>query len=339
MASIDEYFASRQCVWGNFTSSGNQYMMVTEIRQQKDSSSRQTLHQRLPGAVVSYWMPKSRDTACIGSDGQTEKGTCALRIVWVPHDRKTGVNDIGHGVLQKITNVFNQELAQGRFRATFAGVASVMEPSNEEPSYWFCNHPHLAMTWSRCPDSGTVNVICIAQQRKIDLLQDMVSCPFIQDLAGSELLPSFMCQILLCREVDTLLMDTKSRVQQTESRTGFHGFMNRAETPAPCDLIQLSAIMSGCISNLAVLTRRLAVIHELSRWTAEQMGHFGEKFTSASIEARSVLTTVEKHTKMQKLDIEFFTTRAQIQRDAVSPLHTNYSWTPTDILGFPSYCI
>ena len=121
------------------------------------------------------------------------------------------------------------------------------------------------------------------------MLQDLVTCHFAQELASAETFPVLLCMILLCREVDNLLIDVKNQVRQAEVRTGHHRFANRFEMPASGDLVQLSAAMSGCMSNLAVLTRRLGVLAMMQKWTddlaVEDMTHLAS--------ATAVLSTVQ----------------------------------------------
>ncbi|KAK8078899.1 hypothetical protein PG994_002706 [Apiospora phragmitis] len=226
-----------------------------------------------------------------------------------------------------VTGSFQQQLAQARFRPTFAGASSIIEPSNGSRSYHICNHPHMGITWSRCTRSAMVNIICIAQQRKIDVLQDMVSCSFFQALAHVELVPSLMCLILLCREADGTLNNIKHQVRQTEVRTGHHDPMSRHEPPAPGDLIGLLADMSGCLSNLAVLSRGLGVLDEMKRFAAGELVKLQEDMdeqenAEAIMKFASSIQTIQQHSAMQRLDTEFFTRRAQIQRDALLHLVT-----------------
>jgi hypothetical protein len=89
--------------------------------------------------------------------------------------------------------------------------------------------------------------------------------------------------------------------------------MSRGEPPAAGDLLRLSADMSGCISNLAVITRRLGVLQELNKFTAN-----GGVNSPALAELVSNVEDIKQHSIMQKLDADFFARRAQIQRDAVN---------------------
>lgn len=233
------------------------------------------------------------------------------------------MNDVGDGIFELLTQRFNHELAQSRFRATFAGAGSVVETSGGTRTFYFCNHPHLGVTWSQDSITGLTSVICVAQQRKIDTFRDLVSCRFIQVLAAIAHTPALMCAILLCREVDGLMNNIKQQVRQTEVRTGHHGFTTRVERPATAELLSLSAEMSGCLSNLAVITRRLGIVHELEKFTLEEFRKLrkgassGEKSTVAE-QFMTNIKTIRQHSVMQKLDTEFFTCRAQIQQNAVS---------------------
>ena len=177
MATVDDYFASRQCVWDDFGGSGNISVIVSEIRKSINADS---IHQTLTHTISNESLPKWLSST---QDHTNQKGDiCLLRIVWFPYDRRQAKVDAGHGVLPAVTQAFNHQLAQSRLRSTFAGVSSVTEPRTGNKAYWFCNHPHLAVTWSRDPESQIINVIFIAQSSKITMLQDLVACRFAQGL-------------------------------------------------------------------------------------------------------------------------------------------------------------
>jgi hypothetical protein len=271
------------------------------------------LHHTVNNGDLSTWLNETNTPQSL--DPTLKKEKCVLRVAWIPHDRKQGLNDVGAGILEELTRAFHHQLAQARFRATFAGAASLTEPSNGRRTYYFCNHPHLAVTWSQCTISGLTSVICIAEQKKIVILQDLLTCQFIQASANLELTPALMCSILCCREIDYLLNTIKQQVRQTEVRTGHHGFMSRSEPPATGDLLGISADMSGCVSNLAVVTRRLGVLRELNRFIVGGVAN-----SPALKELISNVKAIQHHSVMQRLDAEFFTRRAQIQRDAVSAM-------------------
>ncbi|RDW66955.1 hypothetical protein BP5796_09704 [Coleophoma crateriformis] len=321
MASIDDYFASRQSLWGEFSSSNKSFLTVSEVWHSKDSNSQpEALHRTVKNRELSTWLDNTETSQPMDTTLKDKK--CVLRVAWVPHDRKQGLNDVGAGILEHLTRVFHHQLAQLRFRATFAGAASLIEPSNGRRTSFFCNHPNIAVTWSQCTISGLTSVICIADQRKIVILQDLLSCKFIQALANLEPLPALMCSILCCREIDSLINTVKHTVRQVEVRTGHHTFMSRSEPPATGDLLRLSADMSGCISNLAVNTRRLGVLRELNKFIIDkafdsQKTKNCDKASNSLKELISNIKTIQKHSEMQKLDVEFFASRAQIQRDAL----------------------
>ena len=274
------------------------------------------MHRTLNNEELSTWLDNTNNSHT--TDAPLNDKKCVLRVAWIPHDRKQGINDVGAGILEELTCIFHHQLAQTRFRATFAGAASLTEPSNGRRTCYFCNHPHLAVSWSQCTISGLTSVICIAEPKKIVILQDLLSCQFIQVLANLEPIPALMCSILCCREIDCLLDTIKQQVRQTEVRTGHHGFKSRGEPPATGDLLRLSADMSGCISNLAVTIRRLGVLRELNRFTVD-----GIKNSPALRELILNVKAIQQHSTMQRLDADFFARRAQIQQDAVSAIFIN----------------
>lgn len=322
MTSLDHYLASRQCLWDKASSSGNDFVSVSEIFQSRcPKSDHQTLHQTLRNHELQGWLedPINCHSVAEGPNGKRR----VLRIVWIPHDKRSGVNDVGDGVLEHLTSTFNHELAQARFRATFHGAGSVVEPSTGRHAFYFCKHPHLAVTWSQDPSSGLTSVICIAQQKKIEILRDLASCQFIQALAALVHVPALMCSILCYREIDGLMNNIKQQIRQTEVRTGHHRFTTRVERPATGELLMLSAEMSGVLSRLSVITRRLGIMRELENFTFEEVERVRKGANSCEEnviidEFVMNVKSIQRNSVLQKLDTECFTCRAQIQQDAVS---------------------
>lgn len=329
MASIDHYFASRNCLWGEFSSSNKDILTVSEVWHSEGSNNQhKALHRTINNGELSKWLDNTNSSKPV--DTTLNDKRCVLRVAWIPHYRKSRLNDVGAGILEELTRAFHHQLAQTRFRATFAGAASLTEPFNGRRTHYFCNHPHLAVTWSQCTVSGLTSVICIAEQNKIVILQDLLSCQFIQALANLEFIPALMCSILCCRQTDHLINSIKQQIRQTEVRTGHHGFMTRTEPSATGDLLRLSADMSGCISNLAVVTRRLGVLRELNKFTADGEVNFRKekdlnKVDAAHKDLISNVKAIQQHCIMQKLDVDCFARRAQIQRDAVSVTFVHWS--------------
>lgn len=322
MTSLDHYLASRQCLWDKTCSSGNDFVSVSEIFQsRRPESDHQTLHRTLRNDELQSWLEDPTDSPSVagGSNGKRR----VLRVVWIPYDKRSGVNDVGDGVLEHLTLTFNHELAQARFRATFHGAGSVAEPSTGRRAFYFCKHPYLAVTWSQDSSSGLTSVICIAQQKKIDILRDLVSCRFIQVLAALAHVPALMCSILCYREIDGLMNNIKQQIRQTEVRTGHHRFTTRVERPATGELLMLSAEMSGCLSRLANFTRRLGIMRELGKFTLEEVERMRHGANSSEENATidefvMNVKSIQDNSILQKLDTECFTFRAQIQQDAVS---------------------
>lgn len=322
MTSLDHYLASRQCLWDKASSSGNDFVSVSEILQSRcPQSDHRTLHRTLRNDELPTWLQDTNNSPSIYVDSNRERRV--LRLAWIPHDRRSAVNDVGDGVLELLTHTFNHELAQARFRAAFHGAGSVVEPSTGRRAFYFCKHPHLAVTWSQDSSSGLTSVICIAQQQKVDILRDLVSCQFIQALATIPHLPALMCSILCYREINSRMNHVKQQIRQTEVRTGHHVFATRVERPATGELLLVSADMSGCLARLAIVMRNLGIMRELETLAFEEVDRLRK--AASSCEENAVidkfltnLKSIQNNSVLQKLDTECFTCRAQIQQDAVS---------------------
>lgn len=322
MASLDEYLASRQCLWDKASSSGNEFISISEVWQAKSpESDHHTLHRTLRNHELPAWLEDTNNSHPIdaGSKGKTR----VLRLVWIPHDKRSGANDVGDGILELLTHSFDHTLAEARLRATFHGFGSVVEPSTGRRSFYFCKHPHLAVTWSQDPTSGVTSVICVARLQQVNVFRDLVSGRFIQALAAVAHVPALMCFIMCSRELDGVMRNIKQQIRQTEVRTGHHRFESRVEPPATGELLWLSAEMSGCLSKLANATRKLGIMHGLERFTVEEVAKLRKGAKSARDAAiiKEFLThvkSIRQHSILQKLDTECLVCRAQIQQDAVS---------------------
>lgn len=322
MASLDRYLASRQCLWDKSSSSGNQFVSVSEIIQSRCSETdHQTLHQMVENHELPAWLDETSDFPSVDAD--TKRRRRVLRVVWIPHqENRSGVNDVGEGVLELVTQRFSHQLPQARFRATLHGAGSVVEPSTWRRSFYFCKHPHLAITWSQDPTSGLTSVICMAQKERIDMFRDLMSCAFIQALASLAHVPALMCSILCYREIDGLMNNIKQQIRRTEARTGHHLFADRVETPATGELLLLSAEMSGCLSHVAVVTRKLGIMRELENFTFQEFERLRKE---AKLEEEKAIIdefvtnikSIQQSSVLQKLDAECLTHRAQVQQDAV----------------------
>lgn len=267
------------------------------------------------------WLDKT--TTFPSFDADTNRQRRVLRVVWIaPQENQSGVNDVGEGVLELVTQKFGHELPQARFRATLHGAGSVVEPSTRRRSFYFCKHPHLAITWSQDPGSGLTSVICIAQKHRIDMFRDLMSCQFIQALASLAHVPALMCSILGYREIDGLMNNIKQQIRRTEARTGHHLFADRVERPATGELLLLSAEMSGCLSHLAVVTRKLGIARELEKFTFQEFERLRKE--AELDEEKAIIDefvtnvkSIQQSSVLQKLDAECLTHRAQVQQDAV----------------------
>lgn len=96
MTSLDHYLASRQCLWDKASSSGNDFVSISEILQSRcPQSDHRTLHRTLRNDELPAWLQDTNSSPSI--DAESNKERCVLRVVWIPHDRRSAVNDVGDG--------------------------------------------------------------------------------------------------------------------------------------------------------------------------------------------------------------------------------------------------
>jgi hypothetical protein len=316
MASIHRYLSETQIVWEQFNFSKSEDFSVAELWEENEDNHNATItiHRKVSKQDLSGWLYQT--------DGTTRwidtaiKRKCVFRIVWVLRDTKRRLDDVDAVLLEEICVAFRHQLAQNYFQTQYAGIGSTTNETTGEKAYFLCNHPKLAVTWSKNAETGVTSVICIADRYKLNILHDLVGCKFIQDLAHLEMVPALMSAILSSKEVDIDAGGVKKLVREVEVRTGYHEWAGRAEGPARGDLVGLSARMSGCGSRIESNTRKLGVISEYCQFIHDNLEE--EESGKSKAELLSLNRILERRTAMQTLDLKYIQYRIRTQKEAVS---------------------
>lgn len=327
MASIHRYLSETQIVWEQFNFSKSEEFSVAELWKgnEDDHDATITIQRKISKQDTSGWLYQTDgNPRWIGT---TIKRKCVLRVVWVLRDTKRRLDDIDAVLLEEISVAFRHQLAQNYFQTQYAGIGCTTNETTGEKAYFLCNHPKLAVTWSRNAETGVTSVICIADRCKLNILRDLVGCKFIQDLAHLRIVPALMSTILSSKEIDIEAGGVKKLVREVEVRTKCHEWTGRAKGPTRGDLVGLSARMSGYGSRVESNTRKLGVVLEFCKFIHENLGE--EKSVKGRNELRSLNRTLERRTAMQSLDLKYIQYRIRTQKEAVS----SCDWNSVDVIA------
>jgi hypothetical protein len=316
MASIHEYLNQTQVVWQQFNHSRIEHVAVTELWRNNVERSNSTgaVHQTVSKQELPNWL--RRTNGAHEHVKHASENNCLLRAVWLPSDTKSRIIDVDVLLFEEICTAIGHKLAQTYCKTQYAGIDSIVDPDTGITVYFLCNHPKLAVTWSKCPASGVTSMICVADRRKLDILQKMMESQFLQDLAHHEMTPALMSALLSSKEIDIETCEVKGVVREVEVRTGFHEWRGRAEDSAGGDLVGLSAKMSGCGARVESNARKLGVIAGFNHFIRD---HLEEARNGRDEEELMALNSiVERRTAMQALDLKYTISRIRTQKEAVS---------------------
>jgi hypothetical protein len=321
MASFNHYMNETQIVWEHFNYSGTEEVDISEVWRgdEEECDAAITLHRRINKHDFSKWLNQTGETRP-GFDGVIE-GKCALRIIWILRDKRRRLLDVDSVLFAKICSESGQGLAQDYCNTQYAGVGSIIDETTAKRVYFLCNHPKLAVTWAHDEITNATTAICVADQHKLNILQDMVGSRFIHDLAHLKLTPALMSAVLSSKEVDMETTEVKKQVREIEARTGYHEWTSRDEISAGGDMIGLSARMSGCGIRSESNVRKLEVIEEFCQFICDHIEE--EKDIKGKKELLSLTHSIRRRIALQIVDLKYTQSRTRAQKEAVSPLLPN----------------
>src|SRR5262249_6890804 len=119
----------------------------------------------------------------------------------------------------------------------------------------------------------------------------------------------------------------KQQVREVEVRTGYHRWSGRHERAAPGDLASLSAIMSGCATKMASVSRKTRGVKEMQKFVLDQVeqpvvdwkgdADEGRRRETGKVMLRDCVALLQRRARMQEVDTDFFQHRIKIQLTAV----------------------
>ena len=310
--------------WGKDMFTDREEIDICEVWEEGPNNTPRTQSHIIPQEQLSGWLGR----------------TPACRMVWVNRDAAERRNDIATPLLYQILDAFHLKSAYSYHSTAFAGAASLPPQrvsTGDIRSYSFCCHSKIILLWSRDATKNCTQGMFFAGKAQISAFQELLSVcwPFMEH----EMMPAFLCSTLLSSEINATQNAVKQEVRETEVRTGYHRWSSRREQRASGDLSALSAKMSGCASKYASVKRKIEVVQDLNEFMLEETSNLRVKSPDGTSGARgdglelnergraleNHITLMQRRTKMQKVDAEFFEQRVKVQLNAVrSPLPRFY---------------
>ena len=319
MDELFRHLGHTEQTWGHDVFTDREEIDVCEVDQDARTNTRKTQYQTISKDGLPGWL--GHNVVC--------------RMVWVSRDAAELRNDIATPVLFQLLDAFGLKSAYSYYSTAFAGAASLppqRTASGNIRSYSFCYHPKIILLWSRNASQNCIQGICFAGKAQITAFQELLNVrwPFLEH----DMMPAFLCSVLLSSEVNTTQNAVKQEVRETEVRTGFHRWSGRREQRASGDLSALSAKMSGCASKYASVARKMQVVEDLNEFILEQISDLRDSLSGVGPATQSGVRKLNEHgralekhvqlmqrrVKMQQVDVEFFEQRVTVQLNAVSRL-------------------
>ncbi|CAN9413095.1 unnamed protein product [Alternaria sp. RS040] len=315
MASVHHYLNETHVAWQPFSSSDVEHVAVTEIwkTNEKIPNATTSVHRKVSKPELSSWLQHTD-----GTNSHTESAVernCVLRVVWVHFDKKQRIVDVNAVFFEQLCAAFRHQSAQTYCRTQYAGIGSINDQDTGKSVNFLCNHSKFVFTWSHDAETGVTSVICVAERRKLDVLQDMTENEFIQKLAHHEMTPALMSALMTSKEIDLDAREIKKQVQGVEERTGYHEWTVHPEESAKGDLVGLSARMSGCGSRIEGDIRRSGVVTEFNRFIRNYLED--EKNHGSKKELSALNEVIEIRTAMQVLELKYILSRIRTQKEAL----------------------
>lgn len=324
MATLSHYLVHHQQVWDDVKFSSRHEVDVSEIWQERFQDGIRFSHKyrKLEKDDLTTWLSGNRRPSATSS---TDSDRLALRLVWIPLLIQQRILDVAHDTYKQVRSCFDHELSEGYCRTISAGIGELRDHETSGNSqYFFSLHPKLFMTWSISQRLGEVNIICVAEEKKLPTIRDLLDQPFIQMIASQTTSPALICATLLSLEVERTQDDIKKHVRQVEVRTGHHNWKSRSERAALGDLTSLSAKMSGSSTRCGSCLRKQHTLTEVLVFVSSQLQStmLRGPTTVGSTDPHScvldMVKMLQKRANAQKTDNSFIQRRVDTQLNAVS---------------------
>ncbi|KAK5079249.1 hypothetical protein LTR64_002329 [Lithohypha guttulata] len=308
MSTLAHYLTEQQHIWDEVAFTSDTDVCISEIWQ-------------LPNAAGTQWSfteskdlaPKVSTTTLINSGSTTRQ--LRLRVYWLPYHVKQRSIALERNQYTRLLRDLKLDLA-----TAYSGIGRLNETETSVAQYYFSLHPKARMTW-RADRDGIVHVVCVAEDKKIDVLKDLLSKEFFQTICEEETMPALLCAVLLALEVEKSQDEIKKQVRQVEVRTGHHDWKSRKEGAALGDLTSLSAKMSGCSTRCGSGLRKAYVLIDVLDFVDTQLASMvSGAHDRVKERRRKILDMVQilrKRAKVSIGDNEFIQRRVDIQLNAL----------------------
>jgi len=334
MATLCDYLGQRHGINDGWAYSGRNKVRISELweGEERGSFPYYCVSKDLYEGEIKEWVLIAKSRSPVASTGIQK---CLLSVIWIPRSVQAQLFEVSEEVFQRLHNELGHDLTRNVCKSTLAGIGTVNPGSAEHSSYYLNMHPKISMTWMRSDASDNMTIICIAENQKLQVLEDLLNQEFVQRVHRHPGLPALMAAVLFSMEIDKTQNAVKQQVRQVEVRTGHHDWKSRAERPALGDLITLAAKMSGCGTRIGSCTRKQSALADILSFVRElcELDHAGSHDVTYSTHVEAILDTAHTlatRAKSQRTDTEFIKNRIQTQLDAVgyrSTIHTSFLLT------------
>ncbi|CAH0016260.1 unnamed protein product [Clonostachys rhizophaga] len=202
---------------------------------------------------------------------------------------------------------------------------------DELHTYTLANHPKLAFLWkhvipraSECYGTTFKNEEAEITELGLATKPDGYTFGISTNIVSHPMFPAFISSLHLNFRIDRIHQHIKTETRRVEARTGHHCFNSLQQFPAPGDLRELLATMSGFATKLAGTTRKF--LREVYRFIHTQINsnYDGHKSDLIEGEERRNCMDMGKQVRlmqhrlaMQHLEHDFILARVEVQMNAV----------------------
>lgn len=319
-----EHFNNHFPVWEPRKTTENVFIEVTEISfcrgQQAEVQTCQLLVQE-----IKPWLARSTQDTQIRS---MPESLATFQAVWIKFDHTKHLYGIDLATLQLLLKEFHLETADGWNATNFMTITKfppVDSLQGQIFSYSLCNHPKVAVAWSCWPSTSQVRSIIFAPPDEIFQLQGVLAS--MKEVAMHPMFLAVVFGMMLSGAVEQAHKGVKDTVRRVEVRTNHHSWASRTELPASGSFESLTKQMTGAKTRLANLCRRTAILREVCHFVRENLDDTSYDTLTASkeslvpsdiIEVEHYIQVLERRTRLQQVDVEFFKQRVEAQIFTVS---------------------
>uniref|UniRef100_A0A8H7N9M2 Uncharacterized protein n=1 Tax=Bionectria ochroleuca TaxID=29856 RepID=A0A8H7N9M2_BIOOC len=222
---------------------------------------------------------------------------------------------------------------------------------DEIHTYTLANHPKLAFLWKhviprspKCgdttckneeadmtelrllkPDGYTFGIVFVDSQ-EYENLSKLLHHQWSTNLVSHPMFPAFISSLHLNFRINRIHQHIKTETRRVEARTGHHCFNSLQQFPAPGDLRELLATMSGFATKIAGTTRKMEFLREVYRFIHTQIdsNYDGHKLDLIEGEERrncmdmgEQVRLMEHRLAMQRLENHYILSRVEVQMNAM----------------------